>query len=148
MALFHLSVTQTKRRAGRALSVLREAPKVRCHIALRYVFWGLGGRFPPTSEARVQRLLDSRFCKSLYKHLPCLPSVTSQTRLLLFNKCLWLYKQKIKSHHSSARSAISLASLTASASRSLFSSPVFCSMFATWNLTVDISQPISAAMRV
>lgn len=73
MALFHLSVTQTKRSAGRALSVLREAPKVRCHIALRYVFWGLGGRFPPTSEAGVQRLLDSRFCKSLYKHLPCLP---------------------------------------------------------------------------
>ena len=28
----------------------------------------------------------------------------------------WLYKQKIKSHHSSARSAINLASLTASAS--------------------------------
>ena len=81
-------------------------------------------------------------------HMHCLPSITSQTRLLLFNKCLWLYKQKIKSHHSSARSAISLASLTASASRSLFSSPVFCSMFATWNLTVDISQPISAAMRV
>ena len=85
---------------------------------------------------------------SLYKRRHRLPSVTSQTRLLLFNKCLRLYKQKIKSHHSSARSAISLASLTASASRSLFSSPVFCSMFATWNLTVDISQPISAAMRV
>ena len=33
-----------------------------------------------------------------------------------FNKCLWLHKQKIKSHHSSTRSAISLASLTASAS--------------------------------
>ena len=58
------------------MSVLREAPKVRCHIALRYVFWGLGGRFPPTSEAGVQRLLDSRFCKSLYKHLPCLPVVS------------------------------------------------------------------------
>lgn len=28
----------------------------------------------------------------------------------------WLYKQKIKSHHSSARSAINLTSLTASAS--------------------------------
>ena len=42
--------------------------------------------------------------------------VTSQTRLLLFNKCLWLYKQKIKSHHSSARSAINLTSLTARAS--------------------------------
>ena len=78
------------------MSVLREAPKVCCHIALRYVFWGLGGRFPPTSEAGVQRLLDSRFCKSLYKHLPCLPSVTSQTRLPLFNKCLRLHKQKIK----------------------------------------------------
>ena len=51
--------------------VLREAPKVRCHIALRYVFWG--GRFPPTSKAGVRRLPDSRFCKSLYKHLPCLP---------------------------------------------------------------------------
>ena len=48
----------------------------------------------------------------------------------------------------SARSAISLTSLTASASWSLFSNPVFCSIFATWNLTVDISQPISAAMRV
>ena len=34
----------------------------------------------------------------------------------LFNKCLWLYKQKIKSHHSSARSAINLTSLTARAS--------------------------------
>ena len=85
---------------------------------------------------------------SLYKRRHCLPSVTAQTRLLLFNKYLWRHKQKIKSHHSSTRSAISLASLTASASRSLFSSPVFCSMFATWNLTVDISQPISAAMRV
>ena len=53
---------------------------------------------------------------SLYKRRHCLPSVTSQTRLLLFNKCLWLHKQKIKSHHSSTRSAISLASLTASAS--------------------------------
>jgi hypothetical protein len=52
----------------------------------------------------------------LYKRRHCLPSITSQTRLLLFNKCLWLYKQKIKSHHSSARSAINLASLTASAS--------------------------------
>ena len=53
---------------------------------------------------------------SLYKRRHCLPSVTAQTRLLLFNKCLWLHKQKIKSHHSSTRSAISLASLTASAS--------------------------------
>ena len=53
---------------------------------------------------------------SLYKRRHCLPSVTSQTRLLLFNKYLWLHKQKIKSHQSSARSAISLASLTASAS--------------------------------
>ena len=53
---------------------------------------------------------------SLYKRRYCLPSVTAQTRLLLFNKCLWLHKQKIKSHHSSTRSAISLASLTASAS--------------------------------
>ena len=85
---------------------------------------------------------------SLYKRRHCLPSVTAQTRLLLFNKYLWLHKQKIKSHYSSARSAISLASLTARASWSLFSSPVFCSIFATWNLTVDISQPISAAMRV
>ena len=85
---------------------------------------------------------------SLYKRRHCLPSITSQTRLLLFNKCLWLYKQKIKFHHSSAKSATSLTSLTARASWSLFSSPVFCSMFATWNLTVDISQPISAAMRV
>ena len=85
---------------------------------------------------------------SLYKRRHCLPSITSQTRLLLFNKCLWLYKAKIKSHHSSAKSATSLTSLTARASWSLFSSPVFCSMFATWNLTVDISQPISAAMRV
>ena len=31
-------------------------------------------------------------------------------------KCLWLYKLKIKFHHSSARSAINLTSLTASAS--------------------------------
>ena len=85
---------------------------------------------------------------SLYKRRHCLPSITSQTRLLLFNKCLWLYKQKIKSHHSSAKSATRLTWLTARASWSLFSSPVFCSMFATWNLTVDISQPISAAMRV
>ena len=53
---------------------------------------------------------------SLYKRRHCLPSITSQTRLLLFNKCLWLHRQKIKSHHSSARSAINLASLTASAS--------------------------------
>ena len=53
---------------------------------------------------------------SLYKRRHCLPCVTVQTRLLLFNKCLWLHKQKIKSHHSSARSAINLASLTASAS--------------------------------
>ena len=53
---------------------------------------------------------------SLYKRRHCLPSVASQTRLLLFNKYLWLHKQKIKSHYSSARSAISLASLTASAS--------------------------------
>ena len=53
---------------------------------------------------------------SLYKRRHCLPSVTAQTRLLLFNKCLWLHKQKIKSHHSSTRSAISLASLTARAS--------------------------------
>ena len=52
---------------------------------------------------------------SLYKRRHCLTSVTAQTRLLLF-KCLWLHKQKIKSHHSSTRSAISLASLTASAS--------------------------------
>ena len=50
------------------------------------------------------------------KRRHCLPGVTVQTRLLLFNKCLWLHKQKIKSHHSSTRSAISLASLTASAS--------------------------------
>ena len=56
-------------------------------------------------------------CSSgLYKRRHCLPSVTAQTRLILFNKCLWLHKQKIKSHHSSTRSAISLASLTASAS--------------------------------
>ena len=53
---------------------------------------------------------------SLYKRRRCLPSVTAQTRLLLFNKCLWLHKQKIKSHHSSARSAINLTSLTARAS--------------------------------
>ena len=53
---------------------------------------------------------------SLYKRRHCLPSVTSQTRLLLFNKYLWLHKQKIKSHQSSARSTINLASLTASAS--------------------------------
>ena len=53
---------------------------------------------------------------SLYKRRHCLPSVTSQMRLILFNKCLWLHKQKIKSHHSSARSAINLTSLTASAS--------------------------------
>ena len=91
---------------------------------------------------------ESPCSSSLYKRRHCLPSVTAQTRLLLFNKCLWLHKQKIKSHHSSTRSATILASLTARASRSLFSSPVFCSMFATWNLTVDISQPISAAMRV
>ena len=53
---------------------------------------------------------------SLYKRRHCLPSVTAQTWLLLFNKCLWLHKQKIKSHHSSARSAINLTSLTARAS--------------------------------
>ena len=53
---------------------------------------------------------------SLYKRRHCLPSITSQTRLLLFNKCLWLYKQKIKFHHSSAKSATSLMSLTARAS--------------------------------
>ena len=53
---------------------------------------------------------------SLYKRRHCLPSVTAQTRLLLFNKYLWLHKQKIKSHHSSTRSAISLTSLTARAS--------------------------------
>ena len=33
---------------------------------------------------------------SLYKRRHCLPSVTSQTRRLLFNKCLRLHKQKIK----------------------------------------------------
>ena len=53
---------------------------------------------------------------SLYKRRHYLTSITSQTRLLLFNKCLWLYKQKIKFHHSSARSATSLMSLTARAS--------------------------------
>ena len=53
---------------------------------------------------------------SLYKRRHCLPSVTAQTRLLLFNKCLWLHKQKIKSYHSSTRSAISLTSLTDRAS--------------------------------
>ena len=58
----------------------------------------------------------SPFLSSLYKRGHCLPSVTSQTRLLLFNKCLWLHKQKIKFHHSSERSAINLTSLTASAS--------------------------------
>ena len=42
----------------------------------------------------------------------------SQTQLCgaALNKRLWLRKQKIKSHHSSARSAINLTSLTASAS--------------------------------
>lgn len=53
---------------------------------------------------------------SLYKRRHCLPSITSQTRFLLFNKCLWLHKQKIKAHHSSVRSTISLTSLTARAS--------------------------------
>ena len=108
---------------------------------------GLGAAPQQAEGAHFHRSGKEPLCAYVL-HMHCLPSVTSQTRLLLFNKCLWLYKQKIKSHHSSARSAISLASLTASASRSLFSSPVFCSMFATWNWTVDISQPISAAMRV
>ena len=58
----------------------------------------------------------SPFLSSLYKRRHCLPSITSQTRLLLFNKYLWLHKQKIKSHHSSVRSTISLTSLTAKAS--------------------------------
>ena len=106
------------------------------------------GRVSPTSSREISGCRKSPCSSSLYKRRHCLPSITSQTRLLLFNKCLWLYKQKIKSHHSSAKSATSLTSLTARASWSLFSSPVFCSMFATWNLTVDISQPISAAMRV
>ena len=106
------------------------------------------GRVSPTSSREISGDGNLPCSSSLYKRRHCLPSITSQTRLLLFNKCLWLYKQKIKSHHSSAKSATSLTSLTARASWSLFSSPVFCSMFATWNLTVDISQPISAAMRV
>ena len=108
---------------------------------------GLGESFP-NKQREISGDGNLPCSSSLYKRRHCLPSVTSQTRLLLFNKCLWLYKQKIKSHHSSAKSATSLTSLTARASWSLFSSPVFCSMFATWNLTVDISQPISAAMRV
>lgn len=106
------------------------------------------GEFPQQAAGEISGDGNLPCSSSLYKRRHCLPSVTSQTRLLLFNKCLWLYKQKIKSHHSSAKSATSLTSLTARASWSLFSSPVFCSMFATWNLTVDISQPISAAMRV
>ena len=103
---------------------------------------------PQQAAGEISGCRKSPCSSSLYKRRHCLPSVTAQTRLLLFNKCLWLHKQKIKSHHSSAKSATSLTSLTARASWSLFSSPVFCSMFATWNLTVDISQPISAAMRV
>ena len=106
------------------------------------------GEFPQQAAGEISGCRKSPCSSSLYKRRHYLPSVTAQTRLLLFNKCLWLYKQKIKSHHSSAKSATSLTSLTARASWSLFSSPVFCSMFATWNLTVDISQPISAAMRV
>ena len=53
---------------------------------------------------------------SWYKRRHCLPRITSQTRLLLFNKYLWLHKQKIKSRHPSARSTINLTSLTARAS--------------------------------
>lgn len=109
---------------------------------------GAWGEFPQQAAGRFPDAGNLPCSSSLYKRRHCLPSITSQTRLLLFIKCLWLYKQKIKSHHSSAKSATSLTSLTARASWSLFSSPVFCSMFATWNLTVDISQPISAAMRV
>lgn len=113
-----------------------------------FVQSGAWGEFPQQAAGEISGCRKSPCSSSLYKRKHCLPSVTSQTRLLLFNKCLWLHKQKIKSHHSSAKSATSLTSLTARASWSLFSSPVFCSMFATWNLTVDISQPISAAMRV
>ena len=76
---------------------------------------GLGESFP-NKQREISGCRKSPCSSSLYKRRHCLPSVTAQTRLLLFNKCLWLHKQKIKSHHSSTRSAISLASLTASAS--------------------------------
>ena len=76
---------------------------------------GVGESFP-NKQREISGCRKSPCSSSLYKRRHCLPSITSQTRLLLFNKCLWLYKQKIKSHHSSARSAINLASLTASAS--------------------------------
>ena len=74
------------------------------------------GEFPQQAAGEISGDGNLPCSSSLYKRRHCLPSVTSQTRLLLFNKCLWLYKQKIKSHHSSARSAINLTSLTARAS--------------------------------
>ena len=136
--------------SGRQESINRKNSTATQGAAEREPFDQSGGwgRVSPTSSREISGDGNLPCSSSLYKRRHCLPSVTSQTRLLLFNKCLWLYKQKIKSHHSSAKSATSLTSLTARASWSLFSSPVFCSMFATWNLTVDISQPISAAMRV
>ena len=76
---------------------------------------GFGENFP-NKQREISGCRKSPCSSSLYKRRHCLPSVTAQTRLLLFNKCLWLHKQKIKSHHSSARSAINLTSLTASAS--------------------------------
>lgn len=76
---------------------------------------GVWGEFPQ-QQREISGCRKSPCSSSLYKRRHCLSSVTAQTRLLLFNKCLWLHKQKIKSHHSSTRSAISLASLTASAS--------------------------------
>ena len=81
----------------------------------RSINQGFGGSFP-NKHREISGIRKSPCSSSLYKRRHCLPSVTAQTRLLLFNKCLWLHKQKIKSHHSSTKSAISLASLTASAS--------------------------------
>ena len=81
----------------------------------RSINQGFGENFP-NKQREISGCRKSPCSSSLYKRRHCLPSVTAQMRLLLFNKCLWLYKQKIKSHHSSARSAINLTSLTARAS--------------------------------
>ena len=99
----------------------KEHQKERCgHFsvaALLHFFLWCASEYSVVGRITYHSLNRKSPCSSgLYKRRHCLPSVTAQTRLLLFNKCLWLHKQKIKSHHSSTRSAISLASLTASAS--------------------------------
>ena len=103
---------------SKMVSILREYMTIRKGEPEEYLFCNQYGEMLSENALRLAIAHYNRSLRGvektsihLFRH-----TFARKCGFFYFNKCLWLYKQKIKSHHSSARSAINLTSLTARAS--------------------------------